>query len=403
MHSSRRIPLALGAVCLALSVHAAASLAAEPATVTVRVEGFNGATLLSQTQVTTSTAPVPVEGGTCSGTSAGGALYDATHGDWKAKAEAEGVAILGIEGVDLPPFGPGNYAYWAIWLNNGFAQNGACAEELGPNADLVFVGQCFALGLECPSSETAPDHFLTMAPSALRSVSVGVREPVSVTVGSLGTATGAPEALPAGVAVIGGATPVSPSPQGVATLEFSAAGTYTLQARAPDAVPSDPLTVCVHDGNDGTCGTASPSAPATPGSGVAGAHYAAPGAIVARATGPLDGRVYTHAGAPRLLRGTVDAPAGLKDVEARLTRRRRGRRGRVKCSYYDGRTERFRAMRCGASHGRFFSVGDRTSFSYLLPASLRPGRYVLDLRASDGAGDRTRLARGTSRIVFYVA
>src|SRR5580700_8764899 len=47
-----RLVLALSAMCLSLFVFTSASLAAEPTTVTVRVEGFNGVTLLPRTQVT---------------------------------------------------------------------------------------------------------------------------------------------------------------------------------------------------------------------------------------------------------------------------------------------------------------------------------------------------------------
>ena len=51
---------------------------------------------------------------------------------------------------------------------------------------------------------------------------------------------------------------------------------------------------------------------------------------------------------------------------------------------------------------RSFKVSTAPSFSYLLPSTLAPGRYVLDIQATDVAGNRTTLARGTSRIVFYV-
>jgi hypothetical protein len=76
------------------------------------------------------------------------------------------------------------------------------------------------------------------------------------------------------------------------------------------------------------------------------------------------------------------------------------RRFRGHCSSYDGTRELFIPARCG--HGRFFKVSSSSSFSYLLPAALAPGRYVLDIEATDVAGNRTSLARGTSRIVFYV-
>jgi hypothetical protein len=44
----------------------------------------------------------------------------------------------------------------------------------------------------------------------------------------------------------------------------------------------------------------------------------------------------------------------------------------------------------------------QASVSYLLPHRLRRGRYVLDVIAVDGAGNREPLARGTSRVVFFV-
>jgi hypothetical protein len=59
-------------------------------------------------------------------------------------------------------------------------------------------------------------------------------------------------------------------------------------------------------------------------------------------------------------------------------------------------------MRCGAEHGRFFSIGTHANFSYLLPFKLPRGRYVLDIEATDLAGSTAKLARGSSRIVFYV-
>ena len=404
MLSSHRICLALGACCLLLLILAGSALAGEPATVTVRVEGFNGVTLVPQTSVTTSTAAVPVEGGTCSGTSAGGALYDATRGDWEAKfenGEAE-PQILGVDGVDLPPFGAGNYAYWALWVNDKFASNGYCGEQLGANADVVIAGQCFALGQYCPTSATAPDHFLTATPPTSRVLSVG--EAVSLTVGSLSTATEAPEPLPAGVTVSGGPATTIPNEHGIATLSFSSPGTYTLQATAPDSVPSDPYTVCVHSGNDGNCGTSAPgtSGPAggangsSSGTGVAGFQSVkAPVAFLARLTGLLEGHVYGAHRAPRVLAGTVSSGALISSISIELHRRNKGR-----CSAYDGVTERFVPARCG--QGRFFKVSSNGVFSYLLPAALGPGRYVLDVEASNSDGEHTTLARGSTRIVFYV-
>jgi len=408
MLTSRRMSLALGAACMMFAAFASSAWAGEPATVTVRVEGFNGVTLLPQTQVTTSTAPIPVESGSCSGTSAGGALYDATHGNWKVKEEGQGVAILGIDGVNLPPFGSGDYAYWALWVNDKFAELGACSEELQAGDHVVFVGQCFALGSECPTSESAPDHFLTETAPSANVANVG--EAVSVTIGSLSTASGAGEAtLPTGVTVTGAAQPVSPNDQGVATLSFPSAGNYTIQAHAPDAVPSDPFTICVHNGNDGTCGTTAPTTSSTSTStstgtstaatGVAGfarsAPYTGPYALVARATDLIEDHTYGRTNAPRVLSGTVLAHSAVSTVSLQLRRRYKGR-----CYAYNGTRERFMPARCGK--GSYFKVSTSASYSYLLPAALAPGRYVLDIRATDASDNHTTLARGSSRIVFYV-
>ncbi len=398
MTLSRRMSLALGVCSLLFLVLVSVAFAGEPASVTVRVEGFNG-TLVPQTTVTTTTAPVPVEGGTCSGTSAGGALYDATQGDWEAKFEngEPEPQLLGVDGVDLPPFGAGNYAYWALWVNDKFASNGYCGEQLGANADVVVVAQCFALGQYCPASATAPDHFLTAAPPTSRVVGVG--EPVSVTVGSLSTATEAAEPLPAGVTVTAGPDTAIPNEHGVVTLSFSAAGTYTLQARASDSVPSDPYTICVHNGNDGTCGTQTPggsSAGSTPtGGATVGAPYKGAYALVPHLTGLIDGHVYIRAHAPRILSGSVLAHTPVTSISLVLRREYRHR-----CYAFNGATTQFVRARCGT--GKPFKVSGNGTFSYLLPSTLEPGRYVLDVEATDAAGNRTTLARGTSRIVFYV-
>ena len=57
---------------------------------------------------------------------------------------------------------------------------------------------------------------------------------------------------------------------------------------------------------------------------------------------------------------------------------------------------------CGIDRAAFFTVGDAATFSYLLPAALGPGRYVLDAEAVNSSGQVSGLYHGTSRIVFYV-
>ena len=85
-------------------------------------------------------------------------------------------------------------------------------------------------------------------------------------------------------------------------------------------------------------------------------------------------------------------------VKLRLTRNDRGN-----CSTFSGTSERFRHIKCGASNGFWFGVGDRADTSYLLPSRLPRGRYVLDVNVVDRAyrRDDTR-RRGSNRIVFHV-
>ena len=63
-----------------------------------------------------------------------------------------------------------------------------------------------------------------------------------------------------------------------------------------------------------------------------------------------------------------------------------------------------RLSRCGAARGRWFTVGDRAQWSYLLPARLGRGRYVLDIEVTDRAGnaDDARCSAGRNRVVFFV-
>src|SRR5271156_2564073 len=76
------ISLSLLAMSCALAALPTAASAGTPATVSVRVEDF-GSTVVPKTTVTTTTADVFPDGAdACSGTSAGGALWDATKGHW---------------------------------------------------------------------------------------------------------------------------------------------------------------------------------------------------------------------------------------------------------------------------------------------------------------------------------
>src|SRR5262245_15445409 len=385
------------AVASLVSLSAPFAAMAGPAPVTVRVEGATE-TKLAATEVTTTTAAVNKDGNpadSCTGTSAAGALQLATAGNWSGPwFSGLGYSVETIAGESYPFTG---LYYWNFWLDNKPSATGVCGAELSGGDSVLFFPECFSeVKGQCPPS---PNPLGVQAPAVAEAGT-----PVAVTVTSYNHASGAPApAAGATVSSEGAGASATTDAAGHAALTFPRPGTFTLHVSAPESVRTE-TAVCVHFANDGACASRGPStgSPAGASSGGANRPYAGPYAIVANATGLVNGHSYLARSAPRVLAGTVSLHATLSDVRLRLTRRRAVSPGRAKCSYYDGIDERFHAMRCGAAHGRFFSVGARASFSYLLPAALSPGRYVLDIEASDAAGNRTTLARGTSRIVFYV-
>jgi hypothetical protein len=372
---------------------------AAPAEVTVRVFGTAPTfpTLIGLTAVTTTINPVVKDGGSCSGTSAAGALELATKGNWEGHWNGSfgDYELISIDGQSYP-FEPGsskNY-FWDFWLNGEESTKGICGAQVHPGNQLLFFPGCF--GSECPP---APNVLGVEVPTVAEAGAL-----VPVTVVSHPSTGGAP--VPAAGASVGSdGTSGTTDAAGHVALTFTRAGSYILHATTaaggPSSVPGE-VSICIHAGNDGTCGTTAPSAgsgaPVAAGSGTLGAkNSVGPKAIVADLTGLIDGHRYRRGDAPRVLAGKVTASTSVASISLRLRRTYRGR-----CWAYDGTRERLLRVRC--RRGSFFRVaptGD--SFSYLLPSRLPAGRYVVDINATDAAGEQTALVRGTSRIVFYVA
>jgi hypothetical protein len=389
MFSSSRTAIAV-ITALVLLASASAAPAASTGVVTVRVEGTTE-TKLAPTQVTTTTAPVIKDGNSehaCPGTSAAGALELATGGSWsgrwfggktkEGRFEGLGYSVETVLG-ESHAFGSG--AFWDEWVGNHEGE-GLCRDEAQPGGQVLLF--------PCPESGGCPSP---LAIEAQASADAGAPVPVTVwKYGPKGEATPA-----AGATVIGGVTPAMTDAGGHATLSFPGPGQASVRASAPETVRTE-TTVCVHVGNDGTCGTSAPTAtplavpvakpPPPP-------PYTGPYAVVARIAGLLEHHIYSRRHAPRLLSGIVIAHTAVTSVSIALRRRYRDR-----CFAFSGRRAAFVRATCGTAP--FFRVASATSFSYLLPAPLAPGRYVLDVQATDAAGNRTALARGTSRIVFGV-
>jgi hypothetical protein len=385
-------------------IGASTASASGPATASVRIEGLSE-TKLAATQVTTTTAPVVKDGkpaDACPGTSAAGALELATGGNWagtwyggkveEGKFKGLGYSVETILG-ETWTFSSGSF--WNFWVDNKAQEEGVCEHEMQPGEQVLLYPCHFEEGHECPN------------PLALEVPSTaGVGEPVPVTVkryAANGTAAPA-----AGATVTGASAPAVTDSEGHATLALSRIGNTVLGAAAANAVRAE-AAICVASGNDGNCGTRAPSSSAS--QGVAGntntlppTLYKGPFAIVARPTGLLDGHVYSRRSAPRVLAGFATAHTAVSSVSIELWRSYRGR-----CYSYDGVRERFTSAHC--AHGgffkipgasSFFKVSSASTFSYLLPFALGRGDYVLDIQADDAAGNRTTLARGTSRVRFYV-
>lgn len=388
-----RVPaicIALVVVLLASLTTVAGAIAAGPATVLVRAEGPTE-TLVPPTQVTTTTTPVVKDGkpaDSCTGTSAAGALELATAGNWNGQwFSGLGYSVETIAGQSYPFTQP---YYWSFWLDNKPATSGICEAELNSGDSILFFPECFSeTSGVCP---TPPNPLGIEAPPTAEQ-----GKPITVTVTAYANATGAPSPAVGATVAYAGTTATTDS-SGHATLVFTGSGETTVRVSATGAVRTE-ADICVHNGNDGLCG-----ALLTPGSGSAlppaggastGAPYKGAYALVPRLADLLDSHTYKRGHAPRVLSGSVLAHTTVSSVSLTLRRSYRGR-----CYAFNGVSTRFVRARCGTGHP--FKVSDNGVFSYLLPSALPPGRYVLDIQATDAAGNRTTLARGTSRVVFYV-
>ena len=395
MLTSRRISLALGAALLS-SVLVFAGLGVPAAlagpTVTVRVEG-ESATLLPQTKVTLE-KPEPISG--CPADSVAAAINLAVNGNWD-HGEAEGgggdftETILG----ETHSFTHESDT-WAEWVDYKWG-GGICSDLLSEGDEVLMIAD------HEPEPFFAPTVLPLVVTEAPARVQAGT--PFTVKVSAVRTPSGAfaepgeGTAQPIGAVTVDGAGAIGTTEaDGTATLTIASPGEVTLRATRPGDAPSAPFVVCVYNANDGTCGTSGSVGAST--GGVAGfkatsTPYKGPYALVASLKGLIDGHVYGRGGAPRVLSGTVLAHSAVSSVSLQLRRQDKGR-----CYAYEGTRERF--VRAGCGRGSFFKVSGSGTFSYLLPSALAPGRYVLDVEATDQAGNRTTLARGTSRIVFYV-
>ncbi len=364
-----------GALVLLAVLAFAPAAGATPASVRVVGDGVG----IPATPVNTTGAAVP---GGCPGHSAGEALDLAVAGNWDRMPFV--ATILGE---------PHTYAasdYWSVWINDAYSQIGLCDYTVRSGDRILIFVQRDDAGFEG-----------TVFPLTLAGVpaTIAAGRPFTVTVNEQRTdgTTTTPTAL-AGATVAGGGASAVTDGAGRATLTLTSPGVVTLQATKAGNVASDSIRVSVVAPGAGPTPLPSPPVTGTPGA-VAGPDRTAPGSSI---VGIAEQARFARSKAPRRLRARIDDdPSGLLIVKFRLTRTLRGR-----CTYFSGRSERFRVNkrgRCGASNGYWFGVGNGSQIDYLLPRSLPSGRYVLDVNAIDKAYNRDdKRRREGNRIVFYV-
>jgi hypothetical protein len=376
---------------LALAASASPAMAAK---VSVEIEGQS--VVQAPTTVDTAASVSKPGGASCSGAVPATALENAVGGDW----DGGPYAVNRIKGEEHP-FGPGGS--WSFYINGLYSNDTVCTAALKDGDKVLFywTNAYASAGYDEPVLIDAP---ATAVPG--QAITVKVSE-TSTSFDSMGTGTSS-IAPSAGATVAYADTALPTGADGTVQVTIGGPGPYTLRATKGNRAPAL-LTGCATTGSDGYCGTTKSGGPAatTPAArcvtnghdGFCGTKDTFP--AYGRLLGVTEGKKYKKGQGPRQLAGAVEPDAsGLADVRLRLTRTNGDA-----CSTYDAKRERFKAMKkCGARHGAWFSVGARSDWTYLLPARLGPGRYVLDQQVVDKAGNKTtKLARGTSRVVFTVA
>jgi hypothetical protein len=380
----------LGLAAVVLAAWPAVAVAAGPANVTIRVEG-DADTIVPRTALITSSTTLNKDGTAghdCTGTSAAGALEQATVGNWTGTwSNGLGYSVDAVRG-ESHTFGSGEF--WGLFLNDALASTGICGAEL-QTGDSVLLAPIAESGKMFGVLSVAGVP-ATVAPN--RPFTVTVKRTTSDFNG------GVTHDAVAGATVTAAGATVTTGADGTAQISFGTRGPAGVRASHSGDIRSATEPVCVTTGSDGACGTITPAPCRTTGDdGNCGTKDKR--APRGKIESIREGQHFGKGKGPRALKGVVTAdPSGIADVRLRLTRNDHGR-----CQTFDGRSERLvKLKRCGAKRGKWFSAGDREQWSYLLPSRLGRGRWVLDLQARDKAGNVDALLQRTrTRVVFTVS
>jgi hypothetical protein len=268
---------------------------------------------------------------------------------------------------NIGPEPPASGTYWTFFDNwKSDPNNGGCADQVRGGDDLVWATWDFS----------GPFLQLTGTPTR-----VATGDMFTVTVYNQ---DGSGHATPASGASVGGQTTDA---QGHASFVYGSPGSYVLKASHAGAVRSNAQSVCVYVSGSGGCGTDA----ATPPSSDANTPGPQPQPAVKDTTPPvvdvtsvIPGKHYARG--PRLLSGSADDASGIAQVFLRLRATDGGAlTSASRCRWFSGKRGVFTHRTVPCSRARFFRIGTNAKFSYLLPARLGKGRYVLDVKVLDGA------------------
>jgi hypothetical protein len=381
-------PLAALLAALVTLALAAPSFAA-PVTVNLRVEGSTQTVF--EAPVTTDTHLVD------GGDGSGGHQCDGLNSD-PAKYAGPGPTVTGAfdDASKLGPFAwfgtygdfgtPDFYirevagehdtgsSFWYLVRNWNGLMTGGCQEQVQQGDDVVIA----LTGFDPVTYASWPLLDLRGAPAR-----VAVTEPFSVHVVEHDGA-GSPATDAAGASVAGKTT----GSDGLASISFDSSGVKRLKAERSNSIRSNAATVCVYTPGSGECGTDKAPGDTTP---PADTDPAAPATAVKDTTPPVirlstitPGKTYSRG--PRVLGGDVDESGGIAQVFLRLRATNGGHLSAAsRCRWFSGKRGVFTHRTVPCSKTRFFRLGSSPRFSYLLPARLGKGSYVLDVKVLDRA------------------
>ncbi|HXD56332.1 MAG TPA: hypothetical protein VN606_00360 [Thermoleophilaceae bacterium] len=356
--------LALGGL---LSLLCAAPAVAAPVTVNLRVEGTNGTVF--EGPVTTDGKTVTTSAGgshRCDGTNggtpnaAGGtpttALDDASKaagftwdGSYSTSFDDFLIEQIGSDGGVGAPF---TGSFWNIVVNRVGATAGGCQIRVN-NGDQVLLEW---------ADGTKPNLQLTAPAAAAAGTPVDVSVQQYGSDGVLSAASGAAVAR------------ATTGADGHAAVTFSAPGVQHVKATRSDAIRSNDVDVCVYTPGSGDCGSAKAQSPTlTP-------DRVKPTAIL---KGIRNGQRFRHG--PRKLRGSASDDRGLFQVYFLLKRH-----SHAGCSWFSSKSARFTRAKAHCSSARYQRVGNKSSWSFLLPSALPAGRYELVEKAIDSSYNGAR-------------